>query len=108
MLEGTPCNGAGRPKGRSSPATLQMMATFEEMASAHAPKWTFTVFATNANSAGVAPVDILTRTAAGMTITNTATVRDDVVFRAQFRTDHNVAAPVSGTLQIIVSGTVIR
>jgi hypothetical protein len=71
-------------------------------------KWTFTVFATNANGAGVAPVDILTRTAAGMTITNTATVRDDVVFRAQFRTDHNVAAPVSGTLQIIDSGTVIR
>jgi hypothetical protein len=35
---GGACNGAGRPKGRSSPATLQMKATFEEMARAHAPK----------------------------------------------------------------------
>jgi hypothetical protein len=30
-------NGAGRPKGRSSPETLAMKATFEEMARFHAP-----------------------------------------------------------------------
>ena len=31
-------NGAGRPKGRSSPTTLQMKATFQEMARARGPK----------------------------------------------------------------------
>lgn len=71
-------------------------------------EWTFTVISTNQNSAGIAPVQMQRRTKDGLESSQTASVSDQVEFYAQFRTEHNAQASVSGTMQIINDGKVVQ
>jgi hypothetical protein len=65
--------------------------------------WQFILTSTSENPAGIAPVTMLTRGQLAVS----ASVREPVRFYAQFRTDHNKAETVSGTMQLIHDGKVI-
>jgi hypothetical protein len=69
-------------------------------------QWTLAVGSNNQNPAGIAPLEMLRKTGAGMVPSQTASVSDVVQFYAQFRTDHDARMEVSGTVQIINSGKV--
>jgi hypothetical protein len=70
--------------------------------------WVVSLESTNQNTAGVAPVRMLKAGKAGMEYSETASVRDQVEFYAQYRTEHDIQAPVSGVLQIINGGKVVE
>jgi hypothetical protein len=70
--------------------------------------WHFNLESTNQNSAGVGPVQMLRATAAGRQFSETASVRDQVQFYAQYRTDHDAQAVVSGAVQIINAGKIVQ
>ena len=65
--------------------------------------WHFSLISTSEDPAGIAPVTMLTRGQLAVS----ASVREPVRFYAQFRTDHNKAETVSGTMQLIHDGKVI-
>jgi hypothetical protein len=71
-------------------------------------EWTFTVISTNQNAAGIAQVQMQKRTKAGLESSQTASLSDQVQFYAQYRTEHNAQAAVSGTVQIINDGKVVQ
>lgn len=68
--------------------------------------WGFSLENTDDNSAGLAPIKML-KIVKGDIPVESASVGDQVQFLAQYRTDHNVQAPVSGVVQIIHGGTVV-
>jgi hypothetical protein len=72
--------------------------------------WHFSVESTQDNSAGLAPVMMLKRDPGDGRFmpTTSAVLGDTVAFYAAYRTDHGVAATVSGTLQLIYNGQVVR
>ena len=78
--------------------------------------WHFSLESTSQNTAGLAPVEML-RTDKGLDSSNskgglesfsTASVKDQVQFYAQYRTDHDANVPVSGDLQIIHDGKIVQ
>jgi hypothetical protein len=72
-------------------------------------QWSFTVVSTQQNSAGIATVQMVRATVGGRReMTETASLHDRVLFSADFRTDHNAMETVSGTMQIIHNGQIIR
>jgi hypothetical protein len=78
--------------------------------------WHFSLESTSQNTAGVAPVEMLRRdkgldssnSKGGLESSSTASVKDQVQFYAQYRTDHDANVPVSGDLQIIHDGKIIQ
>lgn len=69
--------------------------------------WDFSVENTDENTAGLAPLRMINIGKGGIRPVKSASVADKVQFMAQYRTDHNVQAPVSGVVQIIHGGTVV-
>jgi hypothetical protein len=69
--------------------------------------WSFNLESTDQNVAGVAPVRMLKAGKAAMEYSETASVRDQVQFYAQYRTERDIKVPVSGVLQIINGGKVV-
>jgi hypothetical protein len=65
--------------------------------------WKFSLVSTNENLAGVAPVTMLKRTSANnsMDPAASASITEPVRFYAQFRTDHDKTANVSGEAQFV-------
>ena len=70
--------------------------------------WKFVLNSTSQNSAGVELVRMLTMSQAGPKFSETASVRDRVQFYAQYRTENDTKAPVSGVVQIINDGKVVQ
>jgi hypothetical protein len=70
--------------------------------------WHFGLESTSQNTAGVAPVEMLRRDKGGLESSSTASVKDQVQFYAQYRTDHGSSVPASGDLQIIHDGNIVR
>jgi hypothetical protein len=71
--------------------------------------WTFSIISSGLNPPGIAPVQMLTKTkTAGLEFSSTASLNDEVQFYAQFRTDHDMKVPVSGTLQIINNDKLVQ
>jgi len=72
--------------------------------------WHFIVESTPANAAGLAPVTMLKRdpTLGRLMPAASAALGDTVLFYAAYRTDHGAAAAVSGTLQIIHDGQIVK
>jgi hypothetical protein len=71
--------------------------------------WTFSIVSSSLNPAGIAPVQMLRKIkTAGLEFSSTASLNDEVEFYAQFRTDHDLKVPVSGTLQIINNDKVVQ
>ena len=72
--------------------------------------WHFIVESTQENPAGLAPVMMLKRdpTSGRFMPTASAVLGDTVLFYAAYRTDHGATATVSGTLQLIYNGQVVR
>ena len=69
--------------------------------------WKFVLNSTNENPAGIAPVTMF-KAPFGVVFSDTASLRDLVQFDAQFRTEHDQAVPVSGNMQILHDGQVVR
>jgi hypothetical protein len=71
--------------------------------------WKFFLVSTNENLAGVAPVMMLKRASAtsSMDPAASASLTEPVRFYAQFRTDHDKTANVSGEAQFIHDGKVV-
>ena len=69
--------------------------------------WVVNLESTNQNTAGVAPVRMLKADKGTMEYSETASVRDQVQFYAQYRTEHDIQVPVSGVLQIVNGGKVV-
>lgn len=70
--------------------------------------WKFVVNSTSENAAGLTPVVMLRNTAGGRDLALTASLSDEVQFYAQFRTEHDQKAPVSGRLEIINGDKVVQ
>ena len=70
--------------------------------------WHFSLESTNQNTAGVAPVQMYKLTKGNIHLSPTASVTDLVEFYAQYRTDHNAQAPVSGEVQVMFGGKVVQ
>jgi hypothetical protein len=79
--------------------------------------WHFSLESTSQNTAGLAPVEMLRRdkgresssnSKGGLESSSTTSLRDQVQFYAQFRTDHGSNVPASGDLQIIHDGKIVR
>ena len=70
--------------------------------------WHFILESTNQNAAGLAPVQMLRAGNAGLEFSDTASVKDRVQFYAQYRTEHDARAPVSGVVQIINQGKIVQ
>ncbi|HTD62342.1 MAG TPA: hypothetical protein VK679_16925 [Gemmatimonadaceae bacterium] len=72
--------------------------------------WHFSIESTQENPAGLAPVMTLKRDPkfGRLMPTASAVLGDTVAFYAAYRTDHGAAATVSGTLQLIYNGQVVR
>ena len=69
--------------------------------------WHFSLESTSQNTAGLAPVEMLRRDK-GLESSSTASVKNQVQFYAQYRTDHDSNVPASGELQIIHYGKIVR
>ena len=69
--------------------------------------WHFSLESTSQNTAGLAPVEMLRRDK-GLESSSTASVKSQVQFYAQYRTDHGSTVPASGNLQIIHDGKIVR
>jgi len=69
--------------------------------------WHFSLESTSQNTAGLAPVEMLRRDK-GLESSSTASVKNQVQFYAQYRTDHGSSVPASGDLQIIHDGKIVR
>ena len=69
--------------------------------------WHFSLESTSQNTAGLAPVEMLRRDK-GLESSSTASVKSQVQFYAQYRTDHGSTVPASGDLQIIHDGKIVR
>src|ERR1700722_440899 len=78
--------------------------------------WHFSLESTSQNTAGLAPVEMLRRdkgldssnSKGGLETSSTASLKDQVQFYAQYRTDHGSSVPVSGVLQIIHDEKIVR
>src|ERR1700722_3091537 len=79
--------------------------------------WHFSLESTSQNTAGLSPVEMLRRdkalesssnSKAGLESSLTASVKDQVQFYTQYRTDHGSNVPVSGELQIIHDGKIVQ
>lgn len=78
--------------------------------------WHFGLESTSQNTAGLAPVEMLRRdkgldssnSKGGLESSSTASVKDQVQFYAQYRTDHDANVPASGDLQIIHDGKIVQ
>jgi hypothetical protein len=70
--------------------------------------WHFSLESSSQNTAGLAPVEMLRRDKGGLGSSSTASVKDQVQFYAQYRTDHGSSVPVSGVLQIIHDEKIVR
>ena len=70
--------------------------------------WKFVINSTSHNTAGVAPVQMFKITKGSAELSPTASVKDRVEFSAQYRTDHDAQAPVTGIVQIINGGKVVQ
>ena len=79
--------------------------------------WHFSLESTSQNTAGLAPVEMLRRdkgresssnSKGGLESSLTASVKDQVQFYAQYRTDHGSNVPAAGDLQIIHDGKIVR
>jgi hypothetical protein len=79
--------------------------------------WHFSLESTSQNTAGLAAVEILKRdkglesssnSKGGLESSSTASVKDQVQFYAQYRTDHGSNVPASGNLRIIHHGKIVR
>jgi len=78
--------------------------------------WHFSLESTSQNTAGLAPVQMLRRDKAldssnskgGLESSSTGSLKDQVQFYAQYRTDHDANVPVSGDLQIIHDATIVQ
>jgi hypothetical protein len=71
-------------------------------------EWKFVINSTNQNTAGVQPVQMYNLAKGSAELSATASVKDRVEFYAQYRTEHDAQAPVSGVLQTIHDGKVIQ
>ncbi len=69
--------------------------------------WHFSLESTSQNTPGLAPVEMLRRDK-GLESSSTASVKDQVQFYAQYRTDHGSNAPAYGDVQIIHDGKIVR
>jgi hypothetical protein len=69
--------------------------------------WHVILESTNQNSAGISPVRMLKSGKSGREFAETASLRDQVQFYAQYRTEHDAQAPVSGEMQLINAGKVV-
>jgi hypothetical protein len=63
--------------------------------------WHFNLESTDQNVAGVSPVRMLRAGKAGREFSETASRKDQVQFYAQYRTEHDAQALVSGVVQLI-------
>jgi hypothetical protein len=70
--------------------------------------WHFSLESTSQNTAGLAPVEMLRRDKGGLGSSSTASVKDQVQFYAQYRTDQGSSVPASGDLQIIHDGKIVQ
>ena len=70
--------------------------------------WSVNLESTDQNAAGVAPVRMLKASKAGMDYSETASIRDQVEFYAQYRTENDTQAPVYGVLEILNGGKVVE
>ncbi len=78
--------------------------------------WHFNLESTSQNTAGLAPVEMLrtdkgldsSNSKGGLESSSTASLKDQVQFYAQYRTDHDANVPVSGDLQIIHDGKIVQ
>jgi hypothetical protein len=79
--------------------------------------WHFILESTSQNPAGLAPVEMLrmdkglessSNSKGGLESSSTASVKDQVQFYAQYRTDHGSNVLASGNLQIIHDGKIVR
>jgi hypothetical protein len=70
--------------------------------------WKFLVNSTSENAAGLTPVQMLRNPGVGRDFALTASLSDEVQFYAQFRTEHDQKAPVSGRLEIINADKVVQ
>jgi hypothetical protein len=70
--------------------------------------WKFILGSTSDNPAGVAPVTMLKRYLDRVEPIETAAIGDVVQFYAQYRTAHDEKAPVSGMIQFVHDGQVVR
>jgi hypothetical protein len=70
--------------------------------------WHFNLESTNQNSAGVAPVRMFKMNKGGAQLSTTASVTDNVEFFAQYRTEQDAKAPVSGVVHLIHGGKAVQ
>jgi hypothetical protein len=71
-------------------------------------RWNFDVISTQENSSGVASVQMVKMNGTDRHLTATASLADTMEFSADFRTDHNAVEQVSGTMQILHDGEIVR
>jgi len=70
--------------------------------------WSFDVISTQENPSGVASVQMVKMNGTDRHLTATASLADTVEFSADFRTDHNAVEQVSGNMQILHEGEIVR
>lgn len=70
--------------------------------------WHFILESTKQNSAGLAPVRMFKINQDRAGLSESASITDQVEFLAEYRTEHNAQAPVSGVVQMIHDGEVIQ
>lgn len=70
--------------------------------------WRFDVISTEENTSGIASVQMVKLNGTDRHLTATASLADAVEFSADFRTDHNAVEQVSGTMQILHEGEIVR
>jgi hypothetical protein len=88
-----------------APITLQAGLYHLHMATLTTCDWKFIISSTGQNAAGIAPVIMLKGAGA---LSDTASLAEPVRFYAQYRTDHDARVAVSGSMQIVHEGHVVR
>jgi hypothetical protein len=78
------------------------------VASATDCPWSFSVVSTADNVAGMSSVQLVRLDGRDSGMTDTARLNDRVRFSADIRTDHNAVVNVSGTMQILHDGQIVR
>lgn len=71
-------------------------------------EWKFLLVSAPANATGVAEPQMFKAGSAGTQVSNSASLKNTVQFTAQYRTAKDAAVPVSGELQLVHGGQVVR
>src|SRR5690242_4964386 len=91
-----------------SPVTLAAGRYALYVASMSDCEWKFLLVSAPENTSGVSEPQMFTAGSNGQRISATASVQDVVQFTAQYRTSGDAAVPVSGELQVLHNGKVVR